>query len=479
MALDDVSVTIRPGEVHALVGENGSGKSTLLRVAAGVLRPSAGQIAVGGEPREFHRPADATAHGIVLVTQEGTLLPDLSVAENIFVGRLHRRRGQVMWSSMRRRATELLASLGVDVDPDRIARTLGPDLRQLVEIARALSYDSRFVLLDEPTSALDLTETGRLLGTIRRLADSGIGVVFVSHRMVELLEVADRFTVLRDGKRVGTRERAETDESWLVRAMVGRDLHPVAPPDAPPLEREAVLDVRGLRDAGGRVRDVSLRVAPGEIVGLAGLVGAGRSELLETILGLRPRIEGEVLVGGRPVPRGVRGALRRGLVLVPEDRKQQAVLANRSVHENATLTLPVTRGLVRRRLRETRAAVPWLERLDVRYAGLEQSMAALSGGNQQKVLLARAMLIDPRLLMLDEPTRGIDLGAKQRIYEAIIALAGSGIGVLVASSELPELLAICHRVIVIREGRVVSELTQAELSEEAVVAAATGATVSR
>jgi rhamnose transport system ATP-binding protein len=476
-ALDDVSVELSAGEVHALVGENGSGKSTLLRVAAGVHQPTSGEILVQGAPQHFQRPADATAQGIVLVTQEGSLMLDLSVAENIFVGRLQRRRGRVDWPEMRRRATELLGPLGVDVDPSRPTRTLPPDLRQLVEIARALSYDSRVLLLDEPTSALDLHETDRLLATIRRLADGGMSVVLVSHRMAEIMEVADRFTVLRDGRHIQTTDRAATDEGALVRAMVGRELHRVTVGDAPPASDDPVLDVRGLSDAAGRVCDMSFTVAPGEIVGLAGLVGAGRSELLETVMGARPRGDGDVLVEGAPLTGGVRDALAGGLVLVAEDRKQQALLANRSVQENATLTLPVGGGLLRRRARETEAAVPWLERLQTKYATLDQPISALSGGNQQKVLLARAMVIAPKLLMLDEPTRGIDLGAKQRIYEEVIALAQSGIGILVASSELPELLALCHRVLVVREGRIASELTRAELSEETIVAAATGATI--
>ncbi|HEY4276986.1 MAG TPA: sugar ABC transporter ATP-binding protein [Conexibacter sp.] len=478
VALGGVDLELYPAEVHALVGENGSGKSTLLRVAAGVHRPTSGAIAVDGAEREYHRPADATADGIVLVTQEGSLVLDLSVTENIYVGRLTKQRGRVDWPGMHRKARALLATLGVEIDPQRPTRSLPPDLRQLVEIARALSYDSRVLLLDEPTSALDPQETERLLRTIRALADRGLSVVIVSHRMPEILSVSDRFTVLRDGTLIGTRTRDETDEAWLVRAMVGRDLHRVsvgAPPEKTP-QQQPVLDVRDLRDHGGRLREISLTVSPGEIVGLAGIVGAGRSEILETIVGARPRAGGNVHVDGAPVGHGVRAALASGIVLVAEDRKQQALLATRSVQENATLTLPVGGGLLRRRTKETAAALPWLERLGTKYASLEQPIGALSGGNQQKVLLTRAMVLSPKLLMLDEPTRGIDLGAKQRIYEEVIELAGAGIGILVASSELPELLALCHRVLVIREGEVAAELEQHELSEESIVIAATGAT---
>jgi rhamnose transport system ATP-binding protein len=476
VALDGVDLELHAGEVHALIGENGSGKSTLLRVAAGVHRPTSGAIAVDGAPREYARPADATADGIVLVTQEGSLMPDLSATENIFVGRLLRRAGTVQWGAMHERAAELLAQLGAHFDPRRIARTLAPDEQQLVEIARALSYDSRVVLLDEPTSSLDREETERLIAAIRRMAESGIAVVFISHRLPELFAAGDRFTVLRDGKLVGTRPRAEVTEEWLVRAMVGRELQRLAPPGRPAAAATPALEVRGVCDRRGRVDDVSFSVDPGEIVGLAGLVGAGRSELLETLVGLRGRGAGEVLLHGAPLHGGVADALRAGLVLVPEDRKRQGLLPVRSIHDNATLTLPVKgRRVLRRRGQEASAFGPWLQQLDVKYASQEQPIAGLSGGNQQKVLLARALVTQPRVLLLDEPTRGIDLGAKQRIYEEIIQLAASGMAIVVASSELPELLAICHRVHVLREGRMVAGFDHDEMSEEAIVGAATGA----
>jgi rhamnose transport system ATP-binding protein len=472
-ALHGVDFTLEQGQIHGLVGENGSGKSTLMRIVAGVHRADAGRILFEGSDRDYHRPAQATDDGVVLVTQEGSLMPDLSAAENIFVGRPPLKRGRVDWRTMNRRAKELLAELSLEIDPRRSVGVLPPDQRQLVEIARALAYDARVLLLDEPTSTLDPTETGHLLKVMRGLAERGIAIVFVSHRLPELLDACDHFTVLRDGRLIDSADRATVDEDWLVRTMVGRELHAL---ELPAHDGGAArLEVRGLRDHLGRIRDVDLTVEAGEIVGLAGLVGAGRSEILETIFGRRPRAAGTVRVDGTEVGGGVGGALAGGLALVSEDRKNQGLVPARSVHDNATLTLPVDGASVLRRPRRERAAsAPWLERLAVKYASAGQPITALSGGNQQKVLLARALVREPKVLMLDEPTRGIDLGAKQKIYDEVISLAGAGIAILVASSELPELLSLCHRVIVIRGGRIVAEFNREGMGEEPILAAAAG-----
>jgi rhamnose transport system ATP-binding protein len=472
-ALDGVDFSLAGGQIHGLVGENGSGKSTLMRIAAGVHRASAGQILFEGQERDYHRPAQATEDGIVLVTQEGSLMPDLSAAENIFVGRPPLKRGRVDWKGMNRRAAELLAELSLEIDPRRAVGGLPPDQRQLVEIARALAYDARILLLDEPTSTLDPTETGHLLEVMRGLADRGIAIVFVSHRLPELLAACDHFTVLRDGHLIDSEERAQVDEDWLVRTMVGRELHAL---QLPAHEGGAArLEVEGLSDHLGRIRDIDLRVEAGEIVGLAGLVGAGRSEILETIFGRRARAAGTVRVDGEEVGGGVRGSLARGLALVSEDRAIQGIVPSRSVHDNATLTLPVERSSFLRRPGPERAlSAPWLERLAVKYANAAQPITTLSGGNQQKVLLARALVREPKVLMLDEPTRGIDLGAKQKIYDEVVELAGAGMAILVASSELPELLALCHRVIVIRGGRTVAEFNRDGMGEEPILAAAAG-----
>ncbi len=475
-ALDGVDLGLVAGEVHAVVGENGSGKSTLLQLLAGVYRPNGGELRVDGKPAEFHRPRDATHAGIVLVSQEGSIAPNLSVAENVFLGRKVRRPLLVDWSTIRRHSRALLRQLDVDLDPTMPAGMLPPDQRQLLEIARALSYNARIVLLDEPTSSLDTHEVDVLLRVVRGLADRGIAVGFVSHRLPELLAISDRFTVLRDGAVVGTRPAAEVDEGWLVKAMVGRELRALAPPP-PPSTRSYALEVREIHDAHGRLRDVSLEVAPGEIVGLAGLVGAGRTELLETIAGLRRRASGSVRVNGTHVANGVRSALLHGLVLLADDRQAKSLLPNLSVHDNAALTQPLVgrHRFWRQRRAEVKSVGPWLEKLEVRCSSLAQPISALSGGNQQKVVLARALSVGPKIVLLDEPTRGIDLGAKQRIYEAIVDLAGSGLAVLIASSELPELLALCHRIVVMREGQVVADLPRQAVSEEIVVGLATGA----
>jgi rhamnose transport system ATP-binding protein len=472
-ALESVDFSLERGQIHGLVGENGSGKSTLMRIAAGVHRASAGRILFEGQNRDYHRPAQATEDGIVLVTQEGSLMPDLSAAENIFVGRPPLKRGRVDWRAMNRRAEELLGELSIEIDPRRSVGVLPPDQRQLVEIARALAYDARILLLDEPTSTLDPSETGHLLEVMRGLADRGIAIVFVSHRLPELLEACDRFTVLRDGRLIDSADRAKVDEDWLVRTMVGRELHALELPAH--RGGAARLQVKGLSDHIGRIRDVDLSVEAGEIVGLAGLVGAGRSEILEAIFGRRARASGSVRVDGVEVGAGVRAALESGLALVSEDRKNLGLVPARSVHDNATLTLPTRRGsIVRRPGQERTVSAPWLERLAVKYASAGQPITTLSGGNQQKVLLARALIREPKVLMLDEPTRGIDLGAKQKIYEEVISLAASGMAILVASSELPELLSLCHRVLVIRGGRMVAEFNREGMGEEPILAAAAG-----
>src|SRR5882757_991627 len=474
-ALRGVDLALYPGEVHSLVGENGSGKSTLLKVLSGVYKPDAGVVAVDGVTHAFHGPRDAATAGVCLVSQEGSLVPELSVGENLLSGRLPRRAGFVQWSRVWRLAAELLDRADLNISPKTRVAALNPSQRQMVEIARVLAHQPRVVLFDEPTSSLGTREVDVLLATIQGLKTEGMAVAFVSHRLSEMFAVSDRYTVLRDGDISGRHVGGDVEEAWIVRSMVGRELKRVTVASREPAGVN-LLEIRSISDASGAVRDVSLSVEPGEIVGIGGLVGAGRTELLETVFGARHRRGGEILVEGKPVSHGIRHAMASGLGLVTEDRKTQALLPALSVYDNAALLLKRRRLVPIRRRRWERATIePWMQRMDVRCGSYSQSIAGLSGGNQQKVLIARALLGAPRVLMLDEPTRGIDLAAKQRIYEEIVALAESGMGVLMVSSEIPELLALSHRVLVMREGTIVAHLEGSPMTEEAIVAAATGA----
>ncbi|MEQ8719569.1 MAG: sugar ABC transporter ATP-binding protein [Acidimicrobiales bacterium] len=473
-ALRSVDLVLEPGEVHVLAGENGSGKSTLMKVLAGAERPGGGRVVLDGAPVTFRRVSDAWERGIALVSQELALAPHLSVAENIFLGhRQARRPWGIAWGETSRRAEAVLARLGVGIDPDRPAGELPIDQQQLVEIARAISSDARVLILDEPTSSLDPAEVGRLFEVVRGLVADGLIVVFISHRLREMLEIGDRFTVLRDGARVAGAPRAEVDEHWLVRNMVGRELSQLVH-DRRIGPGDVVMSVDGLTDRAGRVRGISFEARAGEILGLAGIAGAGRTELLETVVGLRSRAAGSVTVDGVEVPPSPRGCRRGGVVLVPDDRRGKALVMSMSVGENLGLT--DTRSPLRLNRRAAHASEfdTWKQRLAIKVPSAATPVSTLSGGNQQKVVVARAMREEPRVLLLDEPTRGVDIGAKADIYGLVADVADSGAGVVVASSEIPELLLLCDRILVFHHGVVAAELTGEDMNEEAIVAAATG-----
>jgi ABC-type sugar transport system ATPase subunit len=466
-ALTGASLTVYPGEVHALVGENGSGKSTLLRLISGQARPDGGTISLGGVPTQFRSPTDALRQGIATVTQETTLAPDLSVAENVFLGHRMARRGRLIdWRGTRRAASEALGRLGLDVDPGLPVRKLRPDQRQMVEIARALSIDARVLILDEPTSSLTDDEVGSLFRAVRALREQGVATIFVSHRLKEVYEIVDRLTVLRDGRTVGSGTVEELDTPRLIQLMVGRDLvefHP-EPADS---EGPAALRVRGLAVAGA-FSDVDLDVAPGEIVGLAGLLGAGRSELLETLFGIRRPTAGTVDIDGEPATfRSPRAAIRGGLAFVPSDRKLQGLVLRMTVREN--LVMASTSGSARLRPPRARTELPAvqgaIDAMRIRTPSSRVPVGNLSGGNQQKVVLGKWLATNPRVLMLDEPTRGVDVGAKAEIYRLLVEAAQSGVGVLVSSSENPELLTLCDRILVLFRGRVAATLSRAEATE--------------
>ncbi|MBL1065142.1 sugar ABC transporter ATP-binding protein [Streptomyces sp. 7-21] len=481
-AVRGVTLELYPAEVHALVGENGAGKSTLVKLLSGVHQPDSGRIEVDGAPAEFATPADARAAGIAVIYQEPVLFPDLTVAENVFMGRHPTRSlGRIDRAAMHAGAARLFGRLGVPLDPRRLARGLSIADQQLVEIAKALSADARLLVMDEPTAALSGVEVERLFSVVRALRDQGAAVLFISHRFEEIFALSQRVTVLRDGQRVSTGPASALTTETLVRRMVGREVSALYSGSGrraggPGPAAEPVLRVRSLTRHGA-FRDVSFDLRPGEITALAGLVGAGRSEVVRAVFGVDRYDEGEVLVRGEPLPPGSpAAAMAAGLALVPEDRRQQGLVMAMSVERNATLTrlrALTRRGLLSRR-RERAAAREWTERLSVRLGRLTDPVATLSGGNQQKIVLAKWLAASPAVLLVDEPTRGIDVGTKAEVHRIMADLAGKGMAVLMVSSELPEVLGMADRVLVMHEGRLTAELPRGEATEETVMLAATG-----
>ncbi len=474
LALDRVSITLHPSEVLAVIGENGAGKSTLMKILAGIERPDSGGILLDGRPVTLESVRAAARLGIALLHQELNLCDNLDVAANLFLGREPRRLGFIDRRRLYEEAGRALARVGLEGSPRRLVGTLSPAQRQMVEIARALSVNARVLIMDEPTSSLTRGETERLFAVIRDLRARGVAVVYISHRLGEVREVADRVMALRDGRNSGELPRREADHDAMVRLMVGRDfstLYPRQPRSPGP----PVLEVRNLRTAAHPGHALDFQVRASEIVGLAGLVGAGRTEALQALFGAPPPQSGEVRVDG--VPRAIRrplDAVRAGLALVPEDRKLQGLILEMTVRENLSLPGLRTAGLFVDRDAERRLAAETIDRLKIRTPGDRQSVQFLSGGNQQKVVLGKWLALRPRVLLLDEPTRGIDVGAKQEVYRLMEDLAAQGTAILFASSEMEEVLGISDRALVMHEGRIAGELPRSELSEEAVMRLATG-----
>jgi rhamnose transport system ATP-binding protein len=474
-ALQDVSLELLPGEAHALVGENGAGKSTLIKILGGVHQPDSGTLTIDGEAVFLAGPGDAADRGVSVIFQEPTLFPDLSVAENVFIGRQPLRSGRrIDTRAMEREVDQVFRRLGVLIDPQRIARGLSIAEQQLVEIAKALTRRSRVLIMDEPTAALSPVEARRLFGVVEALRAEGAAVVFISHRLEEVFAICQRVTVLRDGKLILSSELAGLSETDLVRAMVGRDVtggqHQSHTPG------QAVLEVEHLTREGVFV-DINFEVRAGEVVALAGLVGSGRSEVARAIFGIDRYDAGTVTINASRLRRGSpAAAMRAGIGLVPEDRRQQGLIMEMSVPRNIALAsmarLRNRLGLIAGRT-ESRFGVDWAQRLQVKYGRASAPVALLSGGNQQKVVLAKWLARSPKLLIVDEPTRGIDVGTKSEVHRLLGSLAGDGVAVLVISSELPEVLALADRVLVMREGRLAAAMTRAEASEEAIVAAGT------
>ena len=472
-ALLGVDLDVSAGEVHALVGENGAGKSTLMKIVAGVYHPDSGSIRLGGQPILNDNPRQALERGISMIHQELNLVPNLSVAENVFLGHAPTRGGLIDWRRLYADAEALGARLGIELDVHARVEELSVARQQMVEIAKALSLDARVIIMDEPTSALTERETEALFGIIARLKDQGVAVVYISHRLDEIFRVADRVTVLRDGRLVGTVPIAQATQPQLIAMMVGRELTTLFPKDVVEIG-EPVFEVRHLSRA--RVlEDISFVLRRREILGLAGLVGAGRTELVRALFGADRLDSGEIVIEGqRTRIRSPRDAIRMGLGFVTEDRKLQGLVLGMTVRENETLAslAQVSRLGFLRLGRERSVAARLTEQLGVRTPGIEQEVANLSGGNQQKVVIAKWLATRPRILILDEPTRGIDVAAKAEVHALMSRLVREGVSILMISSELPEILGMSDRILVMRQGRLTGEFTREQASQEAILACA-------
>ncbi|WP_030848491.1 sugar ABC transporter ATP-binding protein [Streptomyces griseus] len=475
VALDDVSFALRAGEVHALVGENGAGKSTLIKVLTGVYRSDEGEVCVSGEPVRFARPFEAQQAGISTIYQEVNLVPLMSVARNIFVGREPKNRlGLIDFSRMNRETTELLDGFGVRVDPKRPLHTLGIGTQQMVALARAVSVQARVVIMDEPTSSLEPREVETLFRVIENLRGQGIAVLYVSHRMDELYRVCDRVTVLRDGRHIHTGELAPLERMRLVSMMLGRDMAEVRrdgltgfATEGHDAARTPVLTATGL-DRRHQLHDISLELYAGEVLGLGGLLGSGRSETAKALTGALPLDGGEITVDGKRVGRPTpAAAIRAGISMLPEDRKAEGIVPGLSVRENIVLAaMPrLSRAGIASRAQQDRIVEIFMKRLRIKASGPEQKVGELSGGNQQKVLLARWLCLEPKVLLLDEPTRGIDVGAKAEVQSLIDELAREGLAVLLISSDIEELIEGADRIVVLRGGAVAGELSGDEVDE--------------
>jgi inositol transport system ATP-binding protein len=476
-ALDGVDFEVASGEVHALLGENGAGKSTLLKILAGAQKADGGSIEIGGKTVALDSPQDSQARGVVTIYQEFTLAPNMSVAENVFIGREPGSRFFVNGRALAQATEVLTRRIGLDRSPDTLVRQLSVAEQQMVEIARALSMKSRLIVMDEPTSALSQAEVEKLFKLVLDLKAEGISTIFVTHRLEEVFRICDRFTVLRDGRNVGAGRVADTTVEGIIRLMVGRELAALnarrASVDAGPVAL-AVKNLVRLRTPTSptaiELRDVSLHVRRGEILGIAGLIGAGRTETARAIFGADPFDSGSILIGDQPVSiRTPQQAIHHGIGLVPEDRKQQALFLSLAIKTNLSIAVHdrISRwGAFIDSRKEADLVSEYRKRLNIRMASADQAVGSLSGGNQQKVVLARWLALGPKILIVDEPTRGIDVGAKVEVHNLLFEMANSGIAVIAISSELPEILAISDRIVTMREGRVTGEILRADADQE-------------
>ena len=476
VALDKVQLQLFPGEIHCLVGENGAGKSTLIKILAGQYTPDAGELLIRGQAVHFHAPADSLRSGIAVIYQDLQLVPHLSVAENISLGQWQTRSGLVDRAAMSERSSAALAQLGTHVDGWINVVELSKAKQQLVEIARALSRQAQILILDEPTAALSESEGDQLLAVLGRLRQKGLAMLYVSHRLEEVFQIADRITVLRDGKYAGSELRQNISPAEVVRMMVGGDVGMFPKRRHRPKIDRKVMEVRSISRAGV-IDDISFDLHAGEVLGLAGIVGAGRSELAACLFGVTPIDSGEIRIGEKTVViRSPNAAKQFGIGLVPEDRKNLGVVSILSIRENASLSVfkKISRlGWINRGV-ETALIEEHSKRLAIKAPSLETQVLALSGGNQQKVVLARWLATGPKILILDEPTQGIDVGAKAEIHELIEDLVTSGIAIILISSELPELIAMSDRILVMRKGKIVAELDGHDATKEKIIHHAAG-----
>ena len=476
-ALKSGSIELRAGEVHALIGENGAGKSTLIKIMTGAVAPDSGEIVLNGEAVVNNSPRLAKSLGIIAIYQQPALFPELTVAENIAIGlEQSGMLGRVDWKERRRRAAELLARVGAKIDPDTSAGDLTMPQQQLVEIARALGAEARVLILDEPTASLSEEDTQNLFRVIRELRAAGVGMIYISHRLEELPVIADRVTVLRDGRTIDTRPMSEVNRQQLIQLMVGRELSAVFPKREVALG-DVVLELRRVGCSESGVNNVSLELRAGEILGLAGLVGAGRTELARTLFGLTPADEGEISLRGQPVKLdSPAAAIKAGIAYVPEDRRRHGVILDLPISNNITLAAldQLSRGGALDFRKEREVAADYTRRLGVKTPAIYVPVATLSGGNQQKVALSRWLMTKPSVLVLDEPTQGIDVGAKSEIHSLMTDLAAEGVAILMISSELPEILGMSDRIAVMHGGTIFGVLDRAEATQNKILALALG-----
>ena len=474
VALENVSFDVRAGEVHVLMGENGAGKSTLMKIINGIYKADQGKMLLHGVETSVSSPRDAQEKGIAMIHQELNNIPDMTVGENLFLGREPGKCGLVNRKQMYQKTEALLEPIQLKVDPKCKMRALSVAQMQMVEIAKAISYDSKVIIMDEPTSAISDQEVETLFGIIRMLRNRGVGIIYISHKMDEVFRIADRITVLRDGQAVGTYNTDQLDRDQLITLMVGRELTDIYPPKAGKMGGKTLLKVSGL--SNDVVHNIHFELHAGEVLGIGGLMGAGRSELLETLFGVRNWSAGSMEIESKPVDvRNPGKAIANSIAFVTEDRARTGLNLKTSIKRDMSIVMLskfCSRGVIRNK-RENAAVDQEIRHLNIKTPSRNQLVAKLSGGNQQKVILARWLMSNPRIILLDEPTRGIDVGAKYEIYTIIQQMAAEGKGVLVVSSELPELIGICNRVLMMCNGEITGELTGDELTQEAMMKLAT------